>query len=363
MSENVSMETMTRKEKRERKKELRKIKPGRLERREANFGLLFMIPWFIGAVLLLAYPLGMSFWYALNNIRITPQGMNLTFLGKGNFTQILLSDADFPVELVDYVLSTILSAPIIVVFALIIAMMLNQPIKGKGFFRLIFFLPVIIVSGPILGMLTEQGAGSISAIDTQAITTAISGVLPAMIAEPISELFQNMITILWYSGVQILIFLSGLQKMDKAMYEAAKIDGGSGWECFWKITLPNLKSMILLNTVYTIVFISNNDQNAIIELIKTSMFSGTKEKGYGYASAMAWLYAIVVLLIVGTFALLLTTRKDAYEKQVKKAKKAVKQEARTRKKIERRNRQNAKRIERQRRQGKITSHHTNSTGY
>ena len=363
MSENISTEMMTRKEKRARKKELKKIKPGRLERREANMGLLFMIPWFIGAVLLLAYPLGMSLWYALNNIRITPQGMVLTFKGYANFTEILLADADFPVELVDYILSTVISAPIIVVFALIIAMMLNQPIKGKGFFRLIFFLPVIIVSGPILGMLTEQGAGSISAIDTQAITAAISSVLPSMIAEPISELFQNMVTILWYSGVQILIFLSGLQKMDKSMYEAAKIDGGSGWECFWKITLPNLKSMILLNTVYTIVFISNNDQNAIIELIKSSMFSGTKEKGYGYASAMAWLYSVVVLLIVGLFALLLTTRKDAYEKQVKKAKKAVRKEARVTKKIERRNRHNAKRIERQRRQGKITSHHTDSTGY
>ena len=256
-----------------------------------------------------------------------------------------------------------ISAPIIVVFALIIAMMLNQNIKGKGFFRTIFFLPVIIVSGPILGMLTEQGAGSISAIDTQAITTAISSVLPSMIAEPISELFQNMITILWYSGVQILIFLSGLQKIDKSMYEAAKIDGGSGWECFWKITLPNLKSMILLNAVYTVVFISNNDQNPIIELIKTSMFSGTKEKGYGYASAMAWLYTLVVLLIVGLFALILATRKDQYEKQVKKAKKAVRKELRARKKIERRNIRNAKRIQRQREKGKIITRTTDSSGY
>ena len=367
MSEHTSKKEMLKglspAERRARKKELRKIKPGRLERREARVGLLFMIPWFVGAAVFLAYPLITSFWYALHNIRITPRGKIFTFLGYGNFTQILLQDPEFPVELVDYILSTVISVPIIVVFALIIAMMLNQDIKGRGFFRLIFFLPVIIVSGPILGKLTETGAGSISAIDTQAITSAISSVLPAMVAEPIGDLFQNMVTILWYSGVQILIFLSGLQKMDKSMYEAAKIDGGSGWECFWKITLPNLKSMILLNTVYTIVFISNNDQNPIIGLIKNAMFSGTKEKGYGYASAMAWLYSIIVLLIVGLFALVLTTRKDAYEKQVKKAKKAVKKEAQTRKKIERRNRRNAKRIERQRKQGKITSHHTNSTGY
>lgn len=358
-----SLKNMTPAQRRARKKELRKIKPGRLERREARVGLLFMLPWFVGAAAFLAYPLLSSFWYALNNIRITPNGKIFNFVGYGNFTQILLSDAEFPVQLMDYILSTVLSAPIIVVFALIIAMMLNQNIRGRGFFRLIFFLPVIIVSGPILNMLTQQGAGSISAIDTQAISTAIGGVLPSVLADPISDLFQNMITILWYSGVQILIFLSGLQKIDKSMYEAAKIDGGSGWECFWKITLPNLKGMILLNAVYTVVFISNNNDNPIIALIKSSMFSGTKEKGYGYASAMAWLYSLVVLLIVGLFALLLATRKDAYAKMVKRVKKNAKREARARKKVERRNIRNAKRIEKQRASGKITTHTTRREDY
>ncbi|MBQ7989602.1 MAG: sugar ABC transporter permease, partial [Oscillospiraceae bacterium] len=322
---------------------MKHLKSGKLERRYARMGYVFMIPWFIGAALFLAYPLCMSFWYALNNIRITPLGQKFTFLGYGNFTQILIQDPDFVVELVNYLTSTILSVPIIVVFALIIAMMLNMNIKGKGFFRLIFFLPVIIVSGPILGMLNAEGAGSISAVDVQAISGAIGSVLPPIIAEPISDLFSNMITTLWYSGVQILIFLSGLQKIDKSMYEAAKIDGGSGWECFWKITLPNLRSMILLNTIYTVVFISNNSENPIIVLIKESMFSGTKEKGYGYASAMAWLYSLVVLLLVGAFALVLAGRKDQYEKQVKRAIKQRKKEAQEKKRIERRNRRNAAR--------------------
>lgn len=354
---------MTRKEKKALKERLKHLKSGKLEKRYSKMGLIFMIPWFIGAAVFLAYPLGSSFWYALNNIRITPLGNDFTFVGQGNFTQILIQDPDFLVKLVDYLTSTILSTPIIVVFALIIAMMLNMRIKGKGFFRLIFFLPVIIVSGPILGMLTAEGAGSVSAIDTQAISSAISSVLPSVLAEPISDVFSNMITTLWYSGVQILIFLSGLQKIDKSIYEAAKIDGGSGWECFWKITLPNLKPLMLLNMVYTIVFISGNSQNPIITLIQTSMFSGTKEKGYGYASAMAWLYSIVVLLLVGLFALLLMTRKDQYEKQVKRAKKAKKRERRNVKRIERRNRRNAKKIERQRASGKITTHTTKRSDY
>lgn len=354
---------MTRKEKKALKERMKHLKSGKLEKRYARMGLVFMIPWFIGAAVFLAYPLLSSFWYALNNIRITPLGRIFTFVGQGNFTQILIQDPDFLIQLVDYITSTIISTPIIVVFALIIAMMLNMKIKGKGFFRLIFFLPVIIVSGPILGMLTAEGAGSISAVDMQSITSAIGSVLPSMLAEPISDVFNNMITTLWYSGVQILIFLSGLQKIDKSMYEAAKIDGGSGWECFWKITLPHLKSLILLNTVYTIVFISNNSQNPIIMLIQASMFSGTKEKGYGYASAMAWLYSIVVLLLVGIFALLLATRKDQYEKMVKRAKKARKKEARNVKRIERRNRRNAKQIERKRAKGKITTHTTNRNDY
>ncbi len=334
------MSKLTKEEKQRRKK----IKPGRLAQREARVGLLFVSPWILGALIFLAYPLFTSFRYALYNIRITPLGMNFTFVGQGNFTQILLSDQTFPTQMIDYVVSTVLAVPIIVVFALMIALMLNENIKAKGLFRLIFFLPVIIVSGPILDTLTDQGAGTITAIDTQAIGTAIGNFLPAAVAEPIQDIFNNMITILWYSGVQILIFISALQKVDRSMYEAAKIDGASGWECFWKITLPTLKSMILLNCVYTIVSISNNDSNEIIGLIKSSMFSGTSEKGYGYASAMAWMYSLVVVLIVVIFAALLMGKKDVYERQVKKAKRAMKKEKRERKRIERRSARNAKRI-------------------
>lgn len=324
------------------KKNKRKLKEGSLAKRDAIAGLLFITPWIIGALVFLAYPLVTSFRYALHNMRMTPLGMRFRYVGYGNFTEILFSQTDFTTEMISYLVSTIISVPIIVVFALIIAIMLNQNVKGKGFFRLIFFLPVIIVSGPILGMLNQEGAGSLTSIDTQAITTILENSLPGALADPISDLFENMVTILWYSGVQILIFISALQKIDRAMYEAAKIDGGSGWECFWKITLPNIKPMILLNIVYTIVFISNNEQNSIIGLIQDSMFSGTQEKGYGYASAMAWMYSIVVLLMVGLFAGLFMSRKDVYEKQVKKAKKAHKKEQRQLKQIERRSARNAK---------------------
>ncbi len=344
------------KESREARKHKDKIKPGRLAKREAITGLIFVSPWILGAAIFLVYTMGSSFWYALNNIRITPLGKNFNFVGMGNFTQILLSDADFPTQLLGYMTSTVISVPVITVFALIIAMLLNGKIKMKGFFRLIFFLPVIVVSGPVMGMLSSQGAATISSVDTQAIVNAVSGFLPYGITNAIADLFENMITILWYSGVQILIFLSALQKIDSSMYEAAQIDGGSGWECFWKITLPTIKPMILLNVVYTIVFISGNEQNSIITLIQQSMFSGTKEKGYGYASAMAWFYSLVVLLIVVVFAVLLMARRDVYERQVKKVKKEMKKEARVVKKIERRSVRNAKKINKSRQKRSYTTY-------
>ncbi len=328
------------------KEKREKYKRGRLEAREARMGYFFVLPWIIGTLIFVLIPLGQSFYYMWYNIRITPLGTKFNFVGTGNFTQIWLENPEFPQQLVTYIWQTIVEVPIIVVFALIIAIMLNGKIKMKGFFRLIFFLPVIIVSGPVMNMLVSEGASTIPAMNTQAVINALDAFLPTKMASSIGELFGNMIMILWYSGVQILIFLSALQKVDPSLYEAAKIDGGSGWECFWKITLPTIKPMILLNAVYTVIFLSGNEQNRLINMIESAMFSGTKEKGYGYASAMAWMYALIVTMVVALFFLLLGSKKDAYDRLVIKRRKALRKEELNHKKIERRNRRNAAKRER-----------------
>jgi ABC-type sugar transport system permease subunit len=319
-----------------KEQKLKKPKPGKLARKESLMGYIFTLPWILGAIIFLIVPLFTSFQYSLAKIKITPKGKVISFLGFENYTQIWLEDIEFPGELVNYFWKTLLSVPIIVVFALIIAMFLNEKIKFKGLFRLIFFLPVIIVSGPVMNLLTAQGAATIPAMNVQAVTDAMHSFLPDSVANGFSDVFSNMLMVLWYSGVQILIFLSALQKIDSSLYEAAKIDGGSGWECFWKITLPTIKPMILLNAVYTIIFMSNNEQNNIITIIQNAMFAGNK--GYGYASAMAWMYALAETLIVTIIAVLLLTRKDAYDKQVKKRKKELKKEARLLRRVRRRGR-------------------------
>lgn len=332
----------------EKKTKNPKGKIGKLEKKDARAGYLFILPWIIGVLAFMLYPLGQSFYYMWFNIRITPLETKFNYVGTGNFTQIWLENPEFPQQIVTYLWQTILEVPIIVVFALMIAMMLNGKIKLKGFFRLVFFLPVIIVSGPVMNMLVDEGAATIPAMNVQSIVSALDAFLPTSLANNIGELFSSMIMILWYSGVQILIFLSALQKIDPSLYEAAKIDGGSKWECFWKITLPTIKPMILLNAVYSVIFLSSNEQNILITMIQSAMFSGTKEKGYGYASAMAWMYSLIVTLVVLLFFLLLGSKKDVYDRQVKRKKREMKREARRVKKIERRGIRNVKKLERAR---------------
>lgn len=281
--------------------QLNKI-PKKANSRKAKYGLLFILPWLIGFLIFVFWPMIQSFYFSLNTIRLRPTGRVYRFEGFTNYQDVWLKDMLFVQELVGFLLSTILRVPVIVVFALLIAMLLNQKIKFKGMMRTIFFLPVIIASGPVMNQLISQGATSIPMMDLSTINGLLFQFLPEWLASPISGLFAEIIIILWYSGVQILIFLAGLQKIDKSLYEAAKIDGGSAWECFWKITLPILKPLIMLNALYTLITLSNSGQNNIITLIYNNMFAATR--GYGFASAMAWMYAVIILLMVGVIFIL-----------------------------------------------------------
>lgn len=289
-----------------------------LKNRKAKYGLFFILPWLIGFSVFVVWPLVQSFYFSMNVIRMRPTGRVFKFVGFGNYQNVWLKDMLFVQELISFLVSTLLRIPVIVVFSLLIALLLNQRIKFKGTFRTIFFLPVVVASGPIMNQLISQGATSIPMINQGAINQILNTFLPIWLVNPISDLFSQIIVVLWYSGVQILIFIAGLQKIDRSLYEAAKIDGGSAWECFWKITLPILKPMILLNAIYTLVTLANSGQNNIINLIYNNMFSATR--GYGFASAMAWMYAIVVLIILGVVGLLLRDSGQSVYKPKKKKK-------------------------------------------
>lgn len=274
--------------------------------REALGGYSFVLIWIAGFLIFTLVPLGQTLYYSLNQVTVSATGINLRFVEWSNYTRALFTDPTFTSLLVEYAIETLVSVPIIVIFSLIIALFLNLKLKFKGIFRTIFFLPVVITSGPVIQELVAQGATSVPGLTLPESVTSFIADLPVYLRNPIDYLLTSFILILWFSGVQILIFLSGLQKIDSSTYEAASIDGASAWEAFWKITLPSLSGTTILVAVYTIITLSHFSENKVIKYIygQTYAVGG----GIGYASAMSFLYFFVLILLLGIVYFLLTYR-------------------------------------------------------
>lgn len=288
---------------------MKRLRIGLVARREMK-GYLFLLLWLTGFVLFFALPLVQSVWYSWHDVKVTANGLKMTWVGWANYRYIFQSDTVFVEQLINFFTDSILRLAVILVFSLVIAMMLNQPIKGKGVFRTLFFLPIIVVSGPVLQRLVNEGATTIPLIESYGVNGIVEALLPPMLARPLSGLFSQLILVLWYSGVPILIYMTGLQKIDRSLYEASMIDGANGWVSFWKITLPALRPMILINGVYTLVFLATTGLNEVMATINDRMFkTGEQGGGYGIASAMAWVYAVSLGLALIVMLLITRERK------------------------------------------------------
>ncbi|TDL79110.1 carbohydrate ABC transporter permease [Peribacillus frigoritolerans] len=281
-----------------------------LKSKNSMIGYLFISPWIIGFLVFTAIPIFYSLFLSFQEVKITTGGIETEFVKFENFKYAFGVDALFLEYMGTYLKEIIISVPIIIVFSLIIALLLNQKIKFRGLFRTIFFLPVIIASGPVIKELIDQGVTTIPSIEQYAIYEALNANPDVFINGILLYLIKNLIMILWFSGVQILIFLAALQKIDKQVYEAAKIDGASNWESFWKVTLPSLAPMIVVNTIYTIVTYSVFSLNPIIAHIQKNMFK--VDTGFGYASALSWIYflTIAVILAAAVGAMMLKGKKS-----------------------------------------------------
>jgi ABC-type sugar transport system permease subunit len=272
--------------------------------RENLIGYSFIMIWIIGFLVFMVYPFISSIIYSLSNVRILGTGIDVSFHWFTNYRNIFQIEEgfEFTEALTNFLKNLVLQVPIIIVFSVLIAVLLNQPIKGRGVFRSIFFLPVIIASGPVINELISQGAGGSNIFESYGFIAIIEDTLNPALAEPIINLFSEIIIIFWFSGVQILIFLAGLQKVDGQIYEAARVDGAGPWESFWKITLPSLSNLIFVNIIYTIVLLSTFSENPVIRSIRSNMESTREGSGYGMATAMAWVYFIILMIIIGVTA-------------------------------------------------------------
>lgn len=274
-----------------------------LRTQEALHGYGFILIWVLGFALFTALPLVETFRYSLNQVTVTATSINLNFVQWENYTRALFTDPNFVELLIGYTIETLVSVPIVLIFAMLIAMFLNLKFRFKGLFRTIFFLPIVITSGPVIKELTAQGAASAPGIATIPAVVDFLAELPRALRSPVEYLLTSFILILWFSGVQILIYLASLQKIDRSIYEAAAIDGASGWETFWKVTLPSLSTATVINAVYTIITLSHFSENKVIRYVYNRTYD--VHGGIGYASAMAFIYFAVMVILLGVVYLLL----------------------------------------------------------
>lgn len=280
----------------------------KLRTREALYGYGFVILWIIGFAVFTLVPLAQTFFYSLNKVTVSATGIDLLPVQWANYSRALFTDPTFVQLLIEYTIETLVSVPIVIIFSMVIALLLNLKFKFKGFFRTIFFLPVVITSGPVIQELTAQGATSVPGITDTVAMSAFLTTLPVYLRNPIEYLLTSFILILWFSGVQILIYLSSLQKIDKSIYEAASIDGASAWELFWKITLPSLSTTTIINAIYTIITLSHFSENKVIKYIYSQTYA--VQGGIGYSSAMSFLYFFVLLLLLVIAFLVLNPRTE-----------------------------------------------------
>ena len=227
--------------------------------------------------------------------------------GLDNYIRAFRIDPEFTRLLTEEVSRMVIDSLAIMVFSFFVALILNQKFKGRALVRAIFFLPVILSSGVILGLETDNSlmAQVQVAIEENttgmSITAAVENILRTAgvgvrAFETVFEIIDNIYNIAISSGIQIIIFLSGLQTISTSMYEAADIEGCTKWESLWKITFPMISSMFLVNWIYTIIDFCMRSDNEVIEKITKVM---VEQINYGFSSAMTWIYFLIVIAFVG----------------------------------------------------------------
>ncbi|WP_438350583.1 carbohydrate ABC transporter permease [Paenibacillus sp. FA6] len=254
-------------------------------------GSLFIAPWVFGFVTFVAFPLFYSLYMSFHQVRITVDKVNYTFIGFQHYREILVANGSLLYEeLFPFLQESAMMIPIILVFSLLIAILLNMKFPGRTLFRVIFFLPVIFSSGQIVQEFIAQGEGSLSIMESLRIDSYLREYVPGSWISPIQNVMGSFVLVLWYSGVQILIFLAGRQTLPAAVYEASRIDGSGPWNTFWRITLPGLIPYVFLNLMYTVVDLFTFPSNPIVSRVNTS--------NYGSSSALAWIYFSIILTVV-----------------------------------------------------------------
>lgn len=277
------------------------------EKKKQLYGYGFIALWMIGTLYFFIYPLIVSLVYSFHDTKVGSGGMELSNLGFQNYVNAFRQDQDYTKALVETLSNTALKTPLILVFSIFIAVILNQKFRGRTFARAVFFLPVIIATGPVIDIITGNMATSGQSSGAEQFSTMFEANLvdellnflgiyniSDKLTEVINTLTSDIFNLVWNSGIQILLFLSALQGIPFSAKEAAQMEGATGWEYFWKITIPYISPQILTCLVYTIVDSFVDPGNQVMEIVLNKASSWE----HGYSAAMAWAYFAIIGIVL-----------------------------------------------------------------
>ena len=292
------------------------------EQRNAVRGFWFILPWLIGFLVFYAGCLVQLGEFSLSRIGLdAATGMTKEYIGFGNYVEAFTSHASFKQTLTSSVIDMLIDLPMIIFFSLFVAMLLNRRFKGRSLVRAIFFLPIILSADAVGSAITRAmelvnaGVSSANLETTQAGTVSVSYymalfgelAIPQSVLGYIVDAVNRISVIIKGSGVQIILFIAALQSIPGALYEVAKIEGATGYETFWKVTLPLVMPHMITNTIYTIV-----DRFTSSEVIALATRTYKELYNYGLSSAFSVISTVITILILGLIVYLLNRRTFYY---------------------------------------------------
>ncbi len=286
----------------------------KLIQRRNRQGYFYITPFLIGFVCFLLIPLIQSVWFSFGDVAVSSGGYTVTPVGWKNYVKAFTIDPEYRVILTESLGQMAVDLPFIMVFSLVSAILLSREFRGRTLARVLFFLPVIISTGVIVTM--EQSNGVLSMMMNRSVSNVSNGMkeqvsatafilsllgsgLPSWLTAFLAGVIARLYDIIAASGLQILIFLSGLHTIPPALYEVSNLEGATAWEDFWKITLPMVSPYLLLNLIYTMIDALTNMQNRMVALIRNYVVSFAD---FGYGLAISWIYfSIILVLLIGLF--------------------------------------------------------------
>ncbi len=287
----------------------------RNDKRDTRIGYLFILPWIIGVICFAIIPFIMTIVLSFAKYVKVNNGFEFDWVGITNYTNAFFGNLKFNEALLGFISMELFYVPIVLIASFIIALVLNQKIKGRALFRTVFFLPVIIISGSLLTIVFSTTTDTGGLLDE--VSTLEASIIYKMIAQystqlasVVSYVYDNFVMILWFTGIPIILFINGLQKINKNLYEAASIDGANSWQILWKVIIPIVRPLAVIIGIFTIVQLSILPTSPMYTLIVSTI---SDSSFYGVASAYSMVYVIVILIIIGITVLILAPR----EKKVK----------------------------------------------